>query len=261
MRKIIYLRKSPDWSQIKTIDDFAASNCDSRPLLKSWVGDLSQAIDLWNKSFKIDYFSFRERIKEIAQGNLRELSGVEFISKPDMCLIEKQYPFLLYMIDDDDLISPNVFDEIQPSIDDECHYAVWPFGFLRHFMKVTNIYLPIHNIKFVYSNNCIVTHRGYELLRQNSDPYSFLEDHREVDEIFDKTDSIVKVINYPHSVYNQTPASATNLWGMLKHKKSIYSLLEGYGKTPIIPHELQWSVPHVERIFRLISMLVRKTHI
>lgn len=258
MIKYIYLRNSLDWSSLKSIQDYIEANIYSRQLIKDWMPHIINSIEQWNCHFNINYFEFRAKMKEIMLFNISKIEDVVVIDKNKKQVLSNSENFILYPIDDDDWASPEIFDCAKKNMDIEDDVIVWPFGFFRHYSMITDIDKPIDNIKYVYSNNCILTKKGYEKFCKICDYCDFLEDHRECDKYSQYSDCVVKIIRKPLSVYNHSPASATKLWSFSKFESfsnSIFHLISDYNKPSGIPSELDWSRPYAKRFWNLIFKL------
>lgn len=255
MIKYIYFRNSLDWHNLKSIEDYINANHHSRKLIKDWMPQIINSIEQWDKCFNIKYFSFRAKMKEIMLYNISQIKDTIVIDKNKKKVLSSEEDFLLYPIDDDDWTSPEIFDCVFENIKKQDDIAVWPFGFFRHYVMVTDIDSPIDNIKYVYSNNSILTKKGYKKLCDSCGDCDFLEDHRKCDELCNISNLVVKIIRKPLSGYNHSPASATKLWSFSKFKKpndSISSLIAEYNKFPDVPLELSWSFLCVRQFWNLL---------
>lgn len=258
MKKYIYMRSSLDWARLKSIDDYLEANMCARPLMKNWLPVIAEAIRDWDMTFNIKYFEFRERMKNITLDSISKIKDATITNKHENTFSEDTVDFVIYPIDDDDWVSEDIFQSICPELDEEDDVAVWPFGFFRSDQAMkTDIRKPIDNIRWAYSNNALITRKGYKKFCESCLECDFLEDHREADELCLKNGINVKVIDKTVSAYNHSPASATKLWGLTADGKDedVHSLLSNYGELPHIPEELAWAIPYAEEMWELISEL------
>jgi hypothetical protein len=261
MKRYIYLRSSLDWKKIRSIDDYIEANINARPLVKDWLPRLVRAIEEWDVAFNMKYFEFRERMKEITMSNLLQIKDATIVTKYEKKIFENETDdFVIYPIDDDDWVSKNVFDSVCSDLGEQDDVAVWPFGFFRGSrIMLTDIKEPIDDIRWIYSNNAILTRKGYEKFHEVCAECDFLEDHREADVYCGTSGCFIKVIHKALSVYNQSPGSATKLWGLSAGNKTsrdpVISLISDYKKVPNAPKELAWSLPYAKKAWRLISNL------
>lgn len=258
MIKYIYLRNSLDWCNLKSIEDYVKANRNSRKLIKDWMPQIIDSIEQWNNCFNITYFEFRAEMKEIMLSSIHQIKDAIVINKEKKFFLSTEDNFLIYPIDDDDWVSFEVFDCVLESVNEKDDIAVWPFGFFRQQVSTTDINKPIDDIRYVYSNNSILTKKGYKKFCRMCGGCNFLEDHRKCDLYCKSDDCTVKIIHRPLSGYNHSPASATKLWSFSKFKnanESILSLASEYKKFPEIPPELNWSFPYVRRFWDLIFSL------
>lgn len=228
--------------------------------MKEWLPILIVAIRNWNSTFNMNYFEFRERMKEISMRNLNKVKGATIINKSEIkALDDEKEEFVIYPTDDDDWVIEDLFGIACSELEECDDVVVWPFGFFRgDRIMVTDIEKPVDNIRWTYSNNAIITRKGYERLRDSRLGCEFLEDHRQVDECCVADNCVVKVVHKALSAYNHSPASATRLWGLSasnKSRGSASSLLSSYGQLPKIPEEIGWSVPYAEEMWKLITEL------
>lgn len=259
MLNYIYLRSSLDWNNIKSIEDYIKANNNSRSLIKTWLPELIEVISKWNECFNIDYFEFRAKMKEITISNISQIKNAIIINKKNKEIISNKENFLIYLIDDDDWVSENLFDCVIKNLNSTDDVVVWPFGFFRHYVMITDIDKPIHDIKYIYSNNAIITKKGYDKLFKICKSYDFLEDHRKSDECAQNFNFSIKKIYQPLSAYNQSPASATKLWSLSKDKENtLFSLISDYEKIPLVPDELNWTLPYFNKFRILISKLKKR---
>lgn len=257
IEKFIYIRSSLDWHKIKTIDDFIAANVNARPLLKDWMPELISSIKKWNKSFGVDYFNFRKKLKEVSLLNLGEVPNAKIINEKTKDVLNQSDSFLLYITDDDDWACPQIFEVIEKKLQSFDDVIIWPFGFFRHNTVITDTSKPIDNIRWAYSNNAVLTKKGYNAVNfQHSD---FLENHRTLDEIIQDKKLNVHVIDDVLSAYNHSPASATKMWSFGKKcSEEIFDLLEGYEASPYVPSELKWAEPYAKIVWENINKLKNK---
>lgn len=257
MKKYIYIRSSLDWAGLKSTDDYLDANRDARPLMKNWLPRLAKAIKEWDSVFNIKYFEFRGRMKDITMKSVSKVKDAIITNKLEK-KIDENGDFVIYPIDDDDWVSEDIFVNVCAELNGEDDLAVWPFGFFRGNEAIkTDIEKPIDNIRWVYSNNSVVTRKGYKKFCDLCAECDFLENHREVDELCQKSGVNVRIVKKTLSAYNHSPASATKLWGLSAGNKheDVSTLLSSYEKLPYIPEELRWSIPYAEEMWELISEL------
>jgi hypothetical protein len=101
MKCSIVVRKTLDWDQIKTMDDFE-EHCGFRQVLPY--------VEIWNRVLNMPYWEYRSALKRIAQKSLRN-TGLDIIS-PDNIPEEKDH--IIIPIDDDDWLSPEIKDIVPP---------------------------------------------------------------------------------------------------------------------------------------------------
>ncbi len=258
MKNFIYIRNTLDWESIHTIEDFLDANKSSRQLIQSWLPILKKLIEEWNKCFNINYFKFRNILKKLTIQNIETIPNVIVINKYEKQILDDTDEFMLFATDDDDWVSPTVFHTVSKYLNNE-HAIVWPFGFLTTHMEVTH--MPIHDIKWIYTNNTIITKQGYNLFKKRCKECDFLENHREADNYAQLPDCKIRLIPNLLSVYNQSPASATILWGHNYNNKfsnqNIKSIVNKYKGIPDLPADLDWSKKYIEETWKTIGNLTK----
>jgi hypothetical protein len=109
-RLIVVLRQTLDWTKLaqgKSDHDTASFD----RMVKRPVGTTAGLIDLWNRSFSTDFYSVRQKVKEVAAYASRQLRNATLLS-----LEQFTEPFdvnaLYIFTDDDDWFAPEVSDRL-----------------------------------------------------------------------------------------------------------------------------------------------------
>lgn len=117
LQKIIVVRNAPDWSKSanlwlteKRIDPalFLPS-----PLPASFPTNVQYLIEVWNKNFNIDFFSIRQRIKELSYEQFGRMKADHVITQTqfESDLNRWTSNSILFFSDDDDFAHPDLFDK------------------------------------------------------------------------------------------------------------------------------------------------------
>ncbi len=111
---VVVQRQTLDWSTI-SVAEFKES---SKAFCRLWgkPEDLVyRMMQLWDETFEVGYFETRQRVKDIAERNIRSLVDIEYVPYQGYSNIPEEQGFYLF-IDDDDWFSPNISEVIR-SID------------------------------------------------------------------------------------------------------------------------------------------------
>jgi hypothetical protein len=246
---IIYLRRTLDWEKAN-LDNIHALNREvdlihGRMTLR---GNAYQNIAKWQKEFKIDWFHFRHRLKQISRRNLNQIKNVQFYNRRDLDKISAiKENFSVIGIEDDDWLSPYVFDVAGPLANDYSG-VVWT----HHRLESAKLepYIPgveKNGMCFkAYTNNCLLNRLGFHRLKT---PVN-MEWHYRVDADFMMDD--LKVISGSLSIANKTPASVSFLcWAtwdqVVKEVKS--------RKRLTLPEDLSWGQEYADETWDLMEAL------
>jgi len=115
METIVFVRHNIDWADM-TMKEFMSQNprfgpggreTEGKAILK-WFKANKIFFDLWNQIFQIDYFTFRARVKELAEETfvgVKVVKGFEALKQE--CKKNEEDAYIV-PIDDDDWISPKL---------------------------------------------------------------------------------------------------------------------------------------------------------
>jgi hypothetical protein len=230
-------------------------NYSARPLIKEWQPKIVNSIQSWNKYLKVDFFKFREELKKLSSVCIEDIKNKTIVTKNTINQIMHDDNIFLYAIDDDDFVSPDLFSKVDLTGDVDC--LIWPTIHLRYNLTIYPINEHIHDIIYAYTNNSILFPSGFKKLINIDPSLEFLEDHRRLDQFMVFYNfKIKKVFDIFLSVYNQSPASATMLWGWGNDpsKKGILKMVKMYQHINIPPY-IQWFSKYYEPLWGMISSL------
>lgn len=126
-------RRTPDWQRLA--EDFRRDGrCDERDYIPEvlppgFPHDLAARIDLWNRTFKVDFFSCRARIAEIARSSWAAVGAAEQLHDRLSLQRATQEPpgvgrrFLF--VDDDDFFAPDLPARLEPRVDRRADIVRW----------------------------------------------------------------------------------------------------------------------------------------
>lgn len=106
-KRIVAVRHSPDW--LGLTDD------DTRRFLRRHGIDENLLVDfmaLWDGALKVDYRSFRHEIAAVSRASFAAVRGAEVMSHETLRATKPARDDLILFVDDDDWLSPALFEEI-----------------------------------------------------------------------------------------------------------------------------------------------------
>ncbi len=133
-RVVVVVRQSPDWAALSR--DWRAgvaiepSRFEPPREVPDFPGDIAALIARWNTMSAIDFFSCRQRLKEIAQGTLRWIERamvVPYAELPYAMAELEGARFMLFFCDDDDWFAPELFSMLSAQDFHGADVAVFPF--------------------------------------------------------------------------------------------------------------------------------------
>jgi hypothetical protein len=236
----ICVRRTLDWS------DEAAVNAGLKP-------DFKAKFDAWNAHFNLSYPRFRQRLKEIAELNLRQVRDAVIVTP------ETVPPgSLVVPVDDDDWFAPDLVDHLRAAWDPAFPGIVWtpfileaphnppPFSWFRPFF-------PKRPLKYTcISNNHAFVYAGpwAGLIVAHGKASHFFDRHRPQVRFLTRYLSIQNTNLSSQTVLNWnrptiTPAKLTRVF---RRHRSLY-------RRPRLPAELAWALPYVKQMAELTNEL------
>jgi hypothetical protein len=126
-------RHTPDWQRLS--DDFRRDGCcNERDFVPEvpppgFPEDLTARIDLWNQAFKVDFFTCRARIAEIARSSWTAVSGAGLLQDRASLQRAVQEPPELgrrfLFVDDDDWFAPDLPARLEPGLASRAAIVRW----------------------------------------------------------------------------------------------------------------------------------------
>jgi hypothetical protein len=238
----VYIRRTTDWGR----DDIVLSQLHP---------DFKRKVDVWNATFTIPYFAFRQRIKQIAQQNLASVEGVTCVtdwdSIPDSALVAP--------IDDDDWFAPELGSVLE--------HALAP-GIVGYYWASHFIEIPInwgHKLgvirRIIFRNSpqkWLCTTNNYAILK-SPESKRLCQLHTLASKWFQHHPERVQRLDKCLSVMNRTLASKTSL-GFTKPSVSGKYLIRKFRKYKTLyakprPMEPAWSIEYRRMMSELMDDL------
>lgn len=216
--------------------------------------------EAWNSRFSIPYHLFRHRLKEIAQANLRRVTGVTIV-EPD------RVPpgALIVPVDDDDWFSPDLAAHLRAAYDPSKHGYYWPRYVLEALPERNPLrWLGLGGRLLRQGDHSVFTCGTNNYAVRNADGWGeHLASHSAASRFFDEHMPCVKRIPRMLSIQNRNYSSQTVLgvkapmysWRKLMRRFRRYRRL--YQRVRL-PEELAWAEPCVEQMAELMSELKPK---
>lgn len=114
MTNYIVLRDSPDWPSFDP--ETTRQYCRARELPETTILDF---IAIWNRVSRIDYRTFRHRLRQIALDNLRAVENATVVSHREFRDVALSPDDLAVFTDDDDWLAPDLFVMARKSANDD----------------------------------------------------------------------------------------------------------------------------------------------
>lgn len=169
--------------------------------------DIIDQVELWNRTFKVPYHLFRQRLKEIARTNLARVEGTvcaEWENIPDGSLV--------IPVDDDDWFAPELGRKLAEALNSNHAAYYWPAHFLqipihlRHQIGLFRRYLfpsvPRRHLCITNNYAMLKTPDNKVLLEKHLQATRWFESHLET-EVREISDSL--------SIMNRSLGSLTSL--------------------------------------------------
>lgn len=131
LRRVIVVRNAPDWGASATLwvkeKRLDPALFLPNPLPPSFPSNTADLIHLWNRLFDIDFFTLRQKIKEIAYQAFDKMN-------PDLLITQREFEAnkayfvensAIYFTDDDDFAHPDLFNRVVPLIEDSVDCVRW----------------------------------------------------------------------------------------------------------------------------------------
>ena len=132
---VLYVRTNLDWGTL-TEETFLRQE-ERANSVRAMSADQKQtllnAIQLWNRTFGVSYFAYRQRLKEIAELNWTRIRNLDLVVRRQdlLTILEHVDRFIVLPVDDDDWFHPDVADILRRHSRPDVDAFHWPDGLYR----------------------------------------------------------------------------------------------------------------------------------
>jgi len=250
----IILRQTVDWKNI-SYADFVTQSQRFCLTIGRPINQVKNTVDLWNNTFDISFFEVRQRMKEISIGNFNCVKNSLLFSTIDQLDLESCDNNIVFFIDDDDWINPNIVNYIYCCVE---QYDGFIWGSAAYGGREGEVLTLRAFDRFCHTNNYAVT--GNCLTKYGITGFY---QHFSANEAF-KTIN-VKRIDAHLTITNKHPCSTLFLENTLRSNFSSTSLIAGlkkyiertnqldYGR--IEGSNLAWAIQQITEVKKFFSAL------
>lgn len=245
----VIVRQSPDWANI----DIEAFKEQSRQFCRTIFRpeeQVNELMSLWDSTFSISFFQVRQRMKEIAQANLRSIRSCRTHQIADFRANDYANQEIFCFVDDDDWFSPEICAALHAADDGKVDGFRWKhvaFGSKDGEALTFRAVSPT-----VYTNNYAVK---ASYLKNKSGNLQAVLQHFDADAAFKKM-RIADIDSYL-SVTNKHPASTIFLETKLgdeRTKEKLVDVINQYCDivckfdSASIPGEIGWVNDQIQEL-------------
>ena len=223
-------------------------------------------IRLWNRTFGVSYFEYRQRLREIAELSWSRVRDLDLlVRQQDLYeLLEARQQYIVLPVDDDDWFHPDVANVVREHWRPELDVLHWPDGvfcsvpFQDRFEETAA--LPRLRERHWKGN---FTTNGYALTKKGLAQCAgdlrkrVVLYHLQAGEIFHGEQFRRRFIDRPLSVTNKSLASCVNLRQMSGERDLLRNVAHLARRTADIPPPLAWAAEHVSLTENLNRELCR----
>ena len=248
-RGLIVVRQSYDWSTVRSVDELKPEEFDR--LVGHHVGTTRFSIELWNKIFKKSFFEVRHLLKLLSVQSFRSAQNTDVDLTGSRKNISRWRIMLL--TDDDDWVKADWLKYL-PKQDTSIRFCRWKSVKFNGDIEVRE-----NSKRFSYTNNYSVyplSYRFYQL--QDLYHHGDQSGHHNL-----LSPPIVDYVDFPVTVTHKHPASSNMMSQSLAQaespSKALHGSVEKYLSRIdklIIPDELNWISPFVEKSHQLFSSIL-----
>ena len=248
-RGLIVVRQSFDWSKVRSVDDLNPEKFDK--LVGFSIGRTRSAIELWNNTFQKSFFEVRHLLKLISIQSFKAAQNTDI----DLTGHRKEISRwrIVLLTDDDDWIKVDWLQSL-PKQNSSIRFCRW-----QSIKFNGNIEVRENSEHFSYTNNYALypLSRKYYKLK---DLYQHGDQNRHHNLL---SPPMIDYLNIPITITHKHPASAGMMNRLLSQtengSQALYNSVERYLSRIdqlIIPEELSWITPFVEKSRHIFSSIL-----
>jgi hypothetical protein len=267
---IVFMRRqSPDWASLTRDYEAGLSIDPSRyqppSELPGFPTDIAGCIQIWNDTFRINFFRCRQILKELSEHRMRQVTHSIFTTVDrlgDLPALVADASFLLFFFDDDDWFAPDTFERLSALDCRGCGVAVFPlvrFGDdILTFVRRTETARTVVGARVDFGYRFHTNNYGLAPSVALSDHLPRLQDHilgsRYVDQI-KLADTYFDVII---SATNKTPCAASSIGKLpsdpAAYRASVRQYVRNLERLQI-PPEVNWMAEPLNETIKLFSAI------
>ncbi|MFV0442077.1 MAG: class I SAM-dependent methyltransferase [Planctomycetaceae bacterium] len=253
---VLYVRTNLDWETLTEESFLRQEECANsvRAMSADQKQTLLHAIQLWNRTFGVSYFAYRQRLKEIAELNWTRIRNLDLVVRRQdlFTVVEHLDRFIVLPVDDDDWFHPDVADILRRHWRPDVDAFHWPDGLYRS--------VPFQDRfdQTAAQDRLVVRHwagdfatNGYALTRTGVSRCNVqtrrrvLAFHWAAGKTFHQPGFTRCWIDQPLSASNKSLASATNLKALFHRADVVRNVPHLRRRTTNIPPQLRWTQEYV----------------
>jgi hypothetical protein len=253
---VLYVRTNVDWGSM-TEENFLRQEQFSnsvRALSDAQKEGFLQAIRLWNRTFGMSYFAYRQRLKEIAELNWTRVRNLDLVvRRPDLItILDGLDRYVVLPVDDDDWFHPDVANVLRRRWQPDIDAFHWPDGLYRSVPFQDRFDQPANQERLVVRRwDSDFTTNGYATTRKGLSEIHGQMRHRVLDfhwaagKAFHRDGAMRCFIDQALSASNKSLASATNLKALVDRSLITRNIPHLLRQTTSIQPPLRWAADYI----------------
>jgi SAM-dependent methyltransferase len=266
---VLYIRTNLDWGSL-TEENFLRQeeySNSARAMSADQKQAFLKAIRLWNRTFSLSYFTYRQRLKEIAELSWTRIRDLDLIVRRQdlFTVLDHLDQFIVLPVDDDDWFHPDIANVLRQHWRDDVDAFHWPDGLYRSVPFQDRFQQTMSQERLVLrhwpgdfaTNGYALTRAGFSRcdLQTKRRVLSF---HWAAGKTFHQPGFTRRLLDQPLSASNKSLASATNLKALNRRADVVRNAPHLKRRTTNIPHQLRWAQEYVALTERLNESLCRR---
>jgi len=252
----LHVRTNIDWRTM-TEDRFLQQeqfSNSARGMSAEQKAGFLQAIRIWNRTFAMSYFAYRQRLKEIAELSWTRVRNLDLIvRRPELvAMLDASDPYIVLPVDDDDWFHPEIAEVLRrrwrPGVD-AFH---WPDGLYRPVPFQDRFEQSAHQERLIVrkwdadfaTNGYALTRAGLAKCNAQLKP-RVLAFHWSAGKTFHQAGFERCFVDRPLSASNKSLASCTNLKPLVDRSHFMRNVPHLMRRTTNIPEPLRWTQEYV----------------
>lgn len=265
---VLYVRTNIDWGGL-TEETFLKQEQESnsvRGMTEDQKREFLRAIRLWNRTFALSYFAYRQRLKEIAELNWTRMQNLDLVVRRQdlFSVLDWLGHCIVLPVDDDDWFHPDVANVLRRHWRPDIDAFHWPDGLYRSVPFQDRFDQPTNQQRLVVrhwpgdfaTNDYALTQSGLRRCGPQ-EKHRVLAFHWAAGKAFHRSGVNRCYLDRPLSASNKSLASATNLKALVDRSLIVRNVPHLLRRTTNIPPPLQWATDYVALTENLNRALCR----